>query len=51
MQSEPIPGVDLYSIDRPGYGGSCWPGVDYTLQDAIDDMWEFVDNVVLSQEK
>jgi pimeloyl-ACP methyl ester carboxylesterase len=38
MQKEPIPGVRLVSIDRPGYGGSSHAPANYTFENAVQDI-------------
>jgi len=47
MQKEPIPGVQLISVDRYGYGKTdTLPGnkiQDFSWDDVIDDMKEFID--------
>eukprot|EP00746_Dinoflagellata_sp_MGD_P163195 gnl/MRDRNA2_/MRDRNA2_91106_c0_seq1.p1 gnl/MRDRNA2_/MRDRNA2_91106_c0~~gnl/MRDRNA2_/MRDRNA2_91106_c0_seq1.p1 ORF type:complete len:474 (+),score=86.84 gnl/MRDRNA2_/MRDRNA2_91106_c0_seq1:79-1500(+) len=38
MQKDPIPGVRLVSIDRPGYGGSAHAHANYTFEHAVQDV-------------
>lgn len=51
MQKEPIPGVRLIAIDRPGYGGSDFASASYSFECAVRDVtaltkclgiWDFV---------
>ena len=48
MQQQPLAGVVLYALDRPGFGGSTAPPHDYTVEDFIADINFFVDGLGLA---
>jgi pimeloyl-ACP methyl ester carboxylesterase len=49
IQKQPLPGVYLIAVDRPGYGGSSPVPVEYTFKQAVEDIVALADHLGLDQ--
>jgi len=49
IQKQPLPGVYLVAMDRPGYGGSSPVPLEYTFKQAVEDVLALVDHLGVGQ--
>jgi len=49
IRKQPLPGIYLIAVDRPGYGGSSPVPLEYTFKQAVEDINALVDHLALDQ--